>query len=43
MIVYSNTVKKFNEDVDEGIIATIVKDELAKRNIINNNIREFFS
>lgn len=43
MIVYSNSIQKFNDDVDQGIIASIVKDELAKRNIINNILSEFFS
>ena len=29
LIVYSNSIQKFNEDVDQGIIASEVKDELA--------------
>jgi len=41
MIVYSGTISKFNIDVDNGMIADLVKSELAKRNIINNNELEF--
>ena len=43
MIVYSGTISKFNNDVDNGIIADLVKLELEKRNIINNNKSEFRS
>ena len=41
MIVYSNSIKKFNEDVDNRVIASVVKSELAKRNIIDNNPSQF--
>lgn len=43
MIVYTNTIRNFNHDVDDGIIAEKVKYELEKRNIINNNPSEFKS
>ncbi|MDR4969350.1 MAG: hypothetical protein RG740_07005, partial [Acholeplasmataceae bacterium] len=43
MIVYSGTISKFNNDVDNGIIADLVKSELEKRNITNNNQSEFRS
>ena len=43
MIVYTNTIKNFNHDVDDGIIAEKVKYELEKRNINNNNVSEFKS
>lgn len=43
MIVYSGTISKFNNDVDNGMIADLVKSELARRNIINNNDSEFRS
>jgi DUF2075 family protein len=43
VIVYTNTIKNFNHDVDDGIIAEKVKYELEKRNIINNNLSEFKS
>lgn len=41
MIVYSGTISKFNSDVDNGIIASLVKTELEKRSIINRNESEF--
>jgi uncharacterized protein len=41
MIVYSNSIQKFNEDVDNRVIASIVKNELAKRSIIDNNASQF--
>jgi len=43
VIVYTNTIKNFNHDVDDGIIAEKVKYELEKRNINNNNVSEFKS
>lgn len=43
MIVYSGTISKFNNDVDNGVIADLVKYELEKRHIINNNESEFRS
>ena len=43
LIVYSGTISKFNNDVDNGMIADLVKSELARRNIINNNDSEFRS
>lgn len=43
MIVYTNTIKNFNSDVDEGVIAEKVKQSLEQRQIINNNISEFRS
>ncbi|MDX9692082.1 MAG: DUF2075 domain-containing protein [Acholeplasmataceae bacterium] len=43
MLVYTNTIRNFNHDVDDGIIAEKVKYELEKRNIINNNLSEFKS
>ncbi|MDY0278909.1 MAG: DUF2075 domain-containing protein [Acholeplasma sp.] len=43
MIVYSNTIAKFNDDVDNGIIADLVKEQLRLKNIINNNESEFRS
>lgn len=43
MIVYSGTISKFNNDVDNGVIADLVKYELEKRNISNNNESEFRS
>ena len=43
VIVYSGTISKFNNDVDNGIIADLVKLELEKRNINNNNESEFRS
>ena len=33
MIVYSGTIKKFNDDIDEGRIAWVLKDEFEKRGI----------
>lgn len=41
VIVYSNTLSQFSYDVDNGMIASLVKKELEKRNIINNNESEF--
>ncbi|MFA5660030.1 MAG: DUF2075 domain-containing protein [Bacilli bacterium] len=41
MIVYSGTIAKFSSDVDNGIIAELIKSELRKRSIINNNESEF--
>ena len=41
VIVYSNTLSQFSCDVDNGVIASLVKQELEKRNIINNNESEF--
>lgn len=43
MIIYTNTIKEFNHDVDGGIIANMIKLELEKRNICNNNPSEFRS
>jgi DUF2075 family protein len=43
MLVYTGSIDKFSQDVDNGVIADIVKQELAKRNIINNNVSEFRS
>jgi len=43
MIVYSNTISRFNDDVDNGIIADLVKEQLRLKNIINNNESEFRS
>lgn len=43
MIVYSGTIKKFNHDVDRGIIADLVKQELESRNLYSNNPAEFRS
>ncbi len=43
LIVYSGTISKFNNDVDNGIIADLVKSELESRNIVNNNESEFRS
>jgi DUF2075 family protein len=43
VLVYTNTIRNFNHDVDDGIIAEKVKYELEKRNIINNNLSEFKS
>lgn len=43
MIVYSGTISKFSNDVDNGIIADLVKSELQRRNITNNNESEFRS
>lgn len=43
MIVYTNTIEQFNNDVDDGIIAEQVKRELDRRNISHNNLSEFRS
>ncbi len=43
MIVYTNTIKKFNNDIDEGTIAELVRKELEQRNVIVNNISEIRS
>jgi DUF2075 family protein len=43
MIVYSNSIRSFNNDVDSGIIAEKVKIELERINVINNNPLEFLS
>ncbi|MFU8786726.1 MAG: hypothetical protein ACNA7U_05695, partial [Candidatus Izemoplasmataceae bacterium] len=43
MIVYSGTINKFNQDVDQGIIADQIKLELQKRNIAHGNDSEFRS
>ena len=43
MLVYTGTISKFSDDVDNGAIADIVKEELFKHNIINNNVSEFRS
>ena len=43
MIVYTNTIEQFNNDVDDGIIAEQVKRELERRNISHNNLSEFRS
>lgn len=43
MIVYTNTIEQFNNDVDDGIIAEQVKKELDRRNISHNNLSEFRS
>lgn len=43
MIVYSGTISKFSQDVDNGIIADLVQMELKKRNIFTNNESEFRS
>ncbi|MFA7127031.1 MAG: DUF2075 domain-containing protein [Bacilli bacterium] len=41
MIVYSGTISKFNNDVDNGIIADLVKLELEKRNINKSEFRSW--
>lgn len=43
MIVYSGTIEKFISDVDNGVIADLIKAELTRRGINNNNESEFRS
>ncbi|HOI46999.1 MAG TPA: DUF2075 domain-containing protein [Bacilli bacterium] len=43
MIIYSNQIRQFNDDVDNGIIAERLHEELQKRNIFHNNLSEFRS
>lgn len=43
MIVYSGTVARFIDDVDNSVIADQIKLEFEKRNITHNNMSEFRS
>ena len=43
MIVYSGTVARFIDDVDNSVIADQIKLEFEKRNIAHNNMSEFRS
>lgn len=43
MIIYTGTVEKFINDVDDSIIANQIEIEMLKRNIRHNNISEFRS
>lgn len=43
MIVYSNKISDFNYDVDSGVIADKIAEELNKRGFSHNNPREYRS